>query len=153
MYGKQIQTGLLWRSWAPTAQSFLGLETAGGSKFCSPVEEGLGDVSRTTGQGDGRNESRTQAPHSQLYRIPVLFHKVAAPHLSPRVGRTVVRPRTEAELLKIHSHIKERKVQAGTFLSCVTFGGKIIPSHHNRAKLPGASAYLTGLRRRIKTTA
>lgn len=89
MYGKQIQTGLLWRR-APTAQSFLGLETAGGSKFCSPVEEGLGDVSRTTGQGDGRNESRTQAPHSQLYRIPVLFHKVAAPHLSPRVGSSPV---------------------------------------------------------------
>lgn len=86
-------------------------------------------MSRTTGQGDGRNESRTQVPHSQLYRIPVLFHKVTAPHLSPRVGRTVIRLRIQAELLKIHNHIKERKVQGGTFLSCVTFGGKIIPSH------------------------
>lgn len=70
-------------------------------------------MSRTTGQGDGRNESRTQVPHSQLYRIPVLFHKVTAPHLSPRVGRMVIRLRIEAELLKIHNHIKERKVQGG----------------------------------------
>lgn len=94
--------------------------------LCFSGEERLGDIPRTTGQGSGRSESRTQVPYSQLYRVLVLLHNVTAPHLPRRGGIAVIKIRIEAELLKTYNDNKE---DTGHVLSCVTFGDKVVPSH------------------------